>query len=203
MSFLFELLLYLLLVGTALAVVRMRDLFAAAMLTGIFSLVSAGLFTLMDAVDVAFTEAAVGAGISTILILGTLALTERRENQQRTRVLPFVVVGITGAALLYGTADMPSYGDPRAPAHISGVSQEFIEGTEEIGIPNIVTVVLASYRSYDTFGETTVIFTAAIGVMLLLGGRRSRAEDDAEDASSGVFELSSIQKHLREREEEE
>ena len=38
-----------------------------------------------------------------------------------------------------------------------------------MGIPNIVTSVLASYRGYDTLGEVTVIFTAGIGVILLMG----------------------------------
>jgi len=45
---------------------------------------------------------------------------------------------------------------------------------EETGVPNVVTAVLADYRSFDTLGETTVIFTAGIGVMLLLRGRRKR-----------------------------
>ena len=72
---------------TALVIARLEYLFAAAMLTGIFSLLSAGLFTLMDAVDVAFTEAAVGAGVSTVLMLGTLSLTTREEKQSPTRVL--------------------------------------------------------------------------------------------------------------------
>ena len=53
----------------AIAIIRLRDLFAAVMMMGIFSLLSASLFTVMDAVDVAFTEAAVGAGVSTILML--------------------------------------------------------------------------------------------------------------------------------------
>ena len=47
-------------------------------------------------------------------------------------------------------------------------------------IPNVVTVVLASYRGYDTFGETTVIFTAGIGVLLLLGMRRRKLRGVAE-----------------------
>ena len=59
---------------TALIVVRTQNLFAVAMLTGIYSLLSATFFTLLDAVDVAFTEAAVGAGVSTVLMLGTLSL---------------------------------------------------------------------------------------------------------------------------------
>ena len=43
-------------------------------------------------------------------------------------------------------------------------------------MPNVVTSVLASYRGYDTLGEVTVIFTAAVAVMMLLGGRKG---DDA------------------------
>jgi multicomponent Na+:H+ antiporter subunit B len=179
-----ELTLFAFLLAIAVSVARMRDLFAAAMLTGIFSLVSAGLFTLMDAVDVAFTEAAVGAGISTILLLGTLSLTDRKERQQPLRLLPFLVVGLTGAALLYGTMDMPAYGDPTAPIH-NDLTAEFIQGTREtIHIPNVVTAVLASYRGYDTFGETTVIFAAAVGVMALLGGQRRRGSRDDPEAPS-------------------
>ena len=49
-----------------------------------------------------------------------------------------------------------------------------IESGNEIGIPNLVTSVLASYRGYDTLGEITVIFTACIGVLILLG----RSKDD-------------------------
>ena len=70
---------------TAVAVIRMRNLFAATMLMGIYSLLSAGLFVTMDAMDVAFTEAAVGAGISTILMLGTLALVGSEEKAPQHR----------------------------------------------------------------------------------------------------------------------
>jgi len=167
-----EIVLFAFLVVVAVVVAGLRDLFAAAMLTGIFSLLSAGLFTLMDAVDVAFTEAAVGAGVSTVLLLGTLALSAREERKKPLRLLPFLVVGVTGAALLIGTLDMPYYGDPAAPIH-RYVAPEYIAGTErDFGLPNIVTAILASYRGYDTLGETAVIFTAAVGVMLLLVERR-------------------------------
>lgn len=185
-----ELILFVLLFATAVVIARLKDLFAAAMLTGIFSLVSAGLFTLMDAVDVAFTEAAVGAGISTILMLGTLSMTARNENQQPFRWLPLLVVLITGAVLITGTLDMPAYGDILAPAHQHELYTGFIETTrDEIEhIPNIVTVILASIRGYDTLGETTVILTAAIGVMLLLGSRRRNhpapQPDDAPETGS-------------------
>ena len=153
---------------------RLDDLFAAVMLTGIFSLLSAAFFLTMDAVDVAFTEAAVGAGISTVLMIATLAMTRRREKHLDEGIakLPLAVVLVTGAALLWGTADLPRFGDPDAPIH-RYMAPRFIEQSgHEVGPPNIVTSVLASYRGYDTFGETTVIFTAAIGVLALLGRRR-------------------------------
>ncbi|MDX1570641.1 MAG: DUF4040 domain-containing protein, partial [Xanthomonadales bacterium] len=159
----------------ALAVVRLRDLFAVVMLFGIYSLLSAGIFVILDAGDVAFTEAAVGAGISTVLMLATVALTGREEaaGTPRLRILPLLVVVVTGAALIYGTRNMPPFGDPTDPVHTHPIAERYIsQSPEEIGIPNMVTSVLASYRGYDTLGEVVVIFTAGVGVLLLLGIRR-------------------------------
>ncbi|MCH8097609.1 MAG: DUF4040 domain-containing protein [Proteobacteria bacterium] len=171
---------------TALAIVRLRHLFAVVMLTGVYSLLSAGLFVLLDAVDVAFTEAAVGAGISTVLMLGTLALTSRREKVPgRTPLLPLIVVMITGAALLYGTLDMPRFGDPDAPIHRHVAPRYIQKSGTEVGVPNIVTSVLASYRGFDTLGEVTVIFTAGIGILLLLGGTGGRRRKDEETEEEG------------------
>ena len=164
-----------LLMITGFAIVRMRSLLAVAMLTSIYSLLSASLFMVLDAVDVALTEAAIGAGISTILMLATIALTTDREKAPRhTPLLPLVVVISTGAALIYGTLDMPHYGDPDAPVHRRMAAAYLHDTPEEIGVPNVVTSVLASYRGYDTLGEVTVIFTAGIGVLALLGYRIRR-----------------------------
>ena len=167
---------------TALALLKLRNLFAVAMLAGIYSLLSAGLFTALDAVDVAFTEAAVGAGISTILVLGTLALVGHEQKKStRSSVIPLLVVLVTGSILVYGTFDMPPYGDPGNPAHHHVAPHYLEESAHEIGIPNVVTSVLASYRGYDTMGETTVIFTAMVGVLLLMGGLRKRATSGTPD----------------------
>jgi multicomponent Na+:H+ antiporter subunit B len=149
------------------------------MLSGIFSLLCAGLFTVMDAVDVAFTEAAVGAGISTVLMLAALSMTNSKEKVHPTNWGALIVAVLTGALLVYGTQDMPSYGDPGAPVH-NHIAKRYIETSlVEIDVPNMVTSLLASYRGFDTLGETTVVLTACIGVLLLLGGRR-REEDDHE-----------------------
>lgn len=88
------------------------------------------------------------------------------------RSLAFIVVVITGALLIYATVDMPDLADPHSPAS-THVSPRYIEKTvEETATPNMVTSVLADYRGYDTLGETTVIFTAAMACILLLRRRR-------------------------------
>ena len=160
----------------ALAMTRLRNLFAVAMLSGIYSLLSAGLFVVLDAVDVAFTEAAVGAGITTVLMIGTLALTGTEEKiSGRHKIAPLLIVLFTGAALIYGTLDMPAFEDPQAPVH-QHIAPKYLKDTPaETGVPNVVTAVLASYRGYDTLGETTVIFTAGLGVIILLSLRQPKS----------------------------
>lgn len=148
----------------------MRDLFGVVILFGVYSLMTAALFMDLDAVDVAFTEAAVGAGVTTVLMLSTLRLTSRWERRPKhSPLLPLLVVGVTGAALIYATLDAPLLGDPGAPVHRHVAPRYIEQGPVEVGMPNMVTAVLASYRGYDTFGETVVIFTAGIAVLLLLG----------------------------------
>lgn len=153
-------------------IVRVRNLFSVIMLSSVFSLLSAGLFVTMDAVDVAFTEAAVGAGISTVLFLGALALIGDNEKpaQRRPYIALLVMTGMA-SILIYGAMDLPPFGKADAPVHLH-VAPDYISGTAtRIGIPNVVSAVLASYRGFDTMGETGVIFTAGIGVILLLRGR--------------------------------
>ena len=166
------------LVILGIAIIRLGSLFAAVMLTGIFSLVAACLYVSMDAVDVAFTEAAVGGGIATLLFLSTIALTTSQEKTGRKISLPaFFVVMLTGFVLMFGVSDIPTYGDSSAPAH-QYLSDRYVnKSPQEIGVPNMVTSVLASYRGFDTMGEVTVIFTAGIAVLMLLGrGLRNRAK---------------------------
>ena len=178
-----NIILFSMLVLTAFAIVRITRLFAVVMLSGVFSLLSALLFVALDAVDVAFTEAAVGAGISTVLMLGTIALTSRVERpSQRSQTVPFLVVLVVGGGLFYGTLDMPNFGDPNAPAQ-THVKPYYIEqSVDQIDVPNVVTSILASYRGFDTMGEVAVVLTAGIGVLLLLSGlARRRTRRKAEE----------------------
>lgn len=156
-------------VVTAVAIVALKDLFAAVMLSGIYGLLSASFFVLMDAVDVAFTEAAVGAGIAPLLMFAALALSGRFEKSKaRLPLLSAIPCLLIGGLLIWAAFDLPAFADGRAPAHLHVAPRYIVDSVEEIGIPNMVTSVLASYRAFDTFGEVVVIFTAGMGVAALL-----------------------------------
>ena len=128
----------------------------------------------LDAVDVAMTEAAVGAGISTVLLLSALYLVRGDEAEAAfpalaaARARSIVMAG----TLVYGTFGLPAFSDPAAPIHSHVVPRYVNDAVRETGVPNVVTAVLASYRGYDTLGETTVVFTAGAGVIALLRRRR-------------------------------
>lgn len=173
------------LVLVAFVMVRSRHLFVIVMLSGVYSLLSAAFFVSLDAVDVAFTEASVGAGVSTVLMLGAMLLTVRREKPTRTGRTPIAILVITlvGSALIYATLDMPAFGDRSSPAN-SYIGEVYVDRTaKEIAVPNIVTAVLASYRGFDTLGETMVIFTAGLGVILLLGAGSMRGGKAVKDVA--------------------
>jgi len=192
---LFAVFLLTLLVLTAVAIVRTDNLFVAVMLTGIFSLLMAANFFILDAADVALTEAAIGAGITTVLFLGALALTAEYEKSISTgRWLSLGVVAVTTLILIYATFDKPRLGDPQAPVHLH-VAPWYLEQTPQlIDIPNVVTAVLGSFRGYDTLGELNVILTACIGVLFILGGRRGQYSPS--DGTKSLSTIHSLRHHL-------
>jgi multicomponent Na+:H+ antiporter subunit B len=164
-----------LLVIITIAVARQRNLFGVVMLAGTYSFLMASILIALDAVDVAMTEAAVGAGVSTVILLATLHLTRSREYPKpRSAVVPLFVTAVTGAALVWGTLPLPPFGAADTPMH-RNTSPRYMEDAKAGRIaPNVVTAVLADYRGYDTLGETTVIFTAGIGIVMLLRTRRRK-----------------------------
>jgi multicomponent Na+:H+ antiporter subunit B len=159
--------------ATALAIARLRNLFSIVVLSGLYSFLMATVMVVLDAVDVAMTEASVGAGISMVLLLGTLYLTHGDEAPPSHRpYLPLAVAFVTGGLLVYGTLGLPEFGSADGAIHHHVAPRYLEQGPQETGVANVVTAVLASYRGYDTLGETTVIFTAGVGVIALLRRRR-------------------------------
>ena len=165
---------------TVVVLARSRNLFTVVVLGGIYSFLMATVLVALDAVDVAMTEASVGAGISTVLLLGALHLCRSEEAKPvRKPWLPLAVSVTTGAMLVFGTLDLPAFSDPQAPIHTHVVPRYLNDVLRETGVPNVVTAVLASYRGYDALGETTVVFTAGIGVIALLRRRRDARREKA------------------------
>ncbi len=84
------------------------------------------------------------------------------------KITGLIIAIFTGSLLIYAAGDFPRWADPASPAS-TYLSPRFIEKTmEETSVPNIVTAVLADYRSFDTMFETTVIFSAAVACFLIL-----------------------------------
>jgi multicomponent Na+:H+ antiporter subunit B len=159
---------------TVVVLARSRNLFTVVVLAGIYSFLMATTMLALDAVDVAMTEASVGAGISTVLLLGALYLCKSEEAKPvRAPWLPLAVAATTAGLLVFGTLDLPAFSDPAAPIHGHVVPRYLNDVMREVGIPNVVTAVLASYRGYDTLGEVTVVFTAGVAIIALMRRRRN------------------------------
>lgn len=175
-----------LLAVVTVAIIRQRSLFGVVVLASIYSFLMASVMIVLDAVDVAMTEAAVGAGVSTVFLIGTLYLTGSVEMRPvRPTAVPLFIGAATAAILLWGTWGLPAFGIADAPIHLHVAPYYLENSVPKIGVPNVVTTVLADFRSFDTLGETTVIFTAGIGVMLLLRGRRGTNKNKSDQNKTG------------------
>ncbi len=180
-----DLLLFVILVITAVLALSTKDLLTAVALLTAYSLFAALLFAGLSAVDVALVEAALGAGLTGVLFIAAILATTRRSEPRPDRRRRYVVAPLIVAFLglmLYASAGLPDRGDPDAPAHL-GIGRVFLANSlEETETPNVVTALLADYRSMDTLGETLVILTAAMAAALVLMRRESSAGSPSEDA---------------------
>ena len=159
---------------TAVATALFRDVLSAIVVFGAYSLGMAILYTFLLAPDVAMTEAAIGAGVTTILLLLTIARTSRPSSEELFESVNVPAVVVVGAFVLVLLTqllpEMYAVGDPNAPVWSNpDVTQAYLERTyADTGVQNAVTAVLAAYRGFDTFGEAVVVFAAGIATLLVL-----------------------------------
>ena len=164
----------------AFATIMVKDLLSAAIIFGAYSFLMCLLWTEMGAVDVAFTEASVGAGVSTVLFFAAVHQTTRRVGFRKSGRMLSKAVGLMaallmGVVLVIAQADFPGFANPFTPASLH-VSPYYITQTlHDTNVPNMVTSVLADYRGFDTMFETAVIFTAGLAVIAIL--RRYKRDD--------------------------
>ena len=168
-----ELALFGFVLATALATAAFKDVLAAIIVFAAYSLGMAIYYAVLLAPDVAMTEAAIGAGVTTLLLLLTIAKTVRpgRDRLLEEIHLPgLLVVGAFTTVILVTVTSFPAIGSPDAPiiSHPE-VSQYYLEEAyHDTGVENVVTAVLAGYRGFDTFGEAVVVFAAGVASLVVL-----------------------------------
>ncbi|PSP26760.1 cation:proton antiporter [Halobacteriales archaeon QH_2_65_14] len=172
----FEAALFVFVLATALTTAFLRDVLGVIVVFAAYSLGMALFYAFLLAPDVAMTEAAIGAGVTTLLLLLTLVKTVRETEGprfERPNLPALLIMGGLLVALVLTIGDFPALGEAfdskgwvwRNPA----VTQYYIENAyEDTGVTNAVTAVLAGYRGFDTFGEAVVVFSAGIASLLVL-----------------------------------
>jgi multicomponent Na+:H+ antiporter subunit B len=167
-------LLSILIAVSAIALIRVRDLFALVVLLSVYSGLLATMFALLGAVDVAFTEAVVGTSVSTVFFMALMwwinpnELTRFGRHRRLLAAIPALAVG---GVLIYGVNALPAFGDPLAPATVHVAPVYIRSSLADMATPNVVTAVLADYRSFDTLIETAVVLAAALACLLVLQRR--------------------------------
>ena len=171
MIFSFEIPLLILLLMTAAGAIMVKDLISSVFILGSYSFLLALVWAWLGAVDVAFVEAVVGAGLATVFFLMTLFGTHPKDTRIRRSSVPLVAflgLPVLGLLLLYAAEDLPKFSDPQSPANVHVSTAYLKDSLIETDTPNVVTAVLMDYRAFDTLIETAVIFTAGIACALLL-----------------------------------
>ena len=170
---LFNTLILLLLVVAALIALRVKDLLTASVVFAVYSFLMCLLWAEMGAVDVAFTEATVGAGISTVVMIATIFNLKEKVVRLMKKLSLFQF--FWWVLCLFMRPKISPSGVTRRPGFRSPLSSHFISNTGvDTEVPNMVTAVLADYRGFDTMFETVVVFIAGMAVLAILKNSSGR-----------------------------
>jgi multicomponent Na+:H+ antiporter subunit B len=168
----------LLMAVSALAIIFARDIFSVIALLAVYSGLMAVVLALMGAPDVAFMEAVVGPSLSTVFLLGLMWWINPEEATRypaARRLLALIPALALGALLLYGVNALPAFGEPTA-APMLHVSPYYIENAmADMATPNVVSAVLADYRSLDTLIESAVVVAGVLACLLIMMHRDDKA----------------------------
>lgn len=168
--FTLDVILLILLIFCAVTAAMSRNLFGTALILGVYSFILAILWALWGGLDVAFTEAVVSAGAGTIFFIALLWFTHHKTEPKKHSWTDGVLLAVLVVLAIGGFAAMlslPAWGDPSSPPQLHVSAWYLKHSLEHTNTPNVVTSILADYRSFDTLMETAVIFTAAVSCWLL------------------------------------
>lgn len=161
------------LIACTLFITMAKSLLTTVIYLALYSVTICCVYLLMDAPDVAMTEAAIGTCLTTVIFLTILPKVQSEQQLQSTLSLILSAALCSSLALIlcYLGYNMVDYGSHN-PVH-SGDSSYYLSYTKyDIDLPSFVASILASYRGFDTLGETTVIMMAGLAVLLILGSKK-------------------------------
>ncbi len=147
-------------------------------ISNILSAVIVFIYCVLQAPDIAITEAVIGVATSTVLFSLTLLYINKlptKPNQNlnynidiRNRIFIFVLCFLFSLVLIYIIQNFPKQSiDDIMEQKI--ISKIYIKNAiKDFGFSSIVTAIVAGYRAFDTMFENVVIFTACYGFYVLL-----------------------------------
>ncbi len=171
----------------SISLILIQNIFVITLITGFISFFLSILYIMLTALDVAFTEIAIGAGVSTALFLIVIRLSNQYNYFAKPintsvnigkykKIFTLSVLFIFAIILGVSFIDIPVFGDILNPSN-NFLYKDYLESTNTIfNVPNAVTIILGGFRGFDTLGETAVIAIAAIGVYSVLS-----KEEEAKD----------------------
>jgi multicomponent Na+:H+ antiporter subunit B len=158
--------------GCAVSTAVLRKPIASVMAFAAYSLGVSIIWLVLRAPDVGLTEAAVGAGIMTILFLLALTNTVSPDTDHVFESIRWRTVALVGVFVLVLGATvpaLPTIGDPNAAVTGGEVTQYYLDNAyKQTDVKNAVTAVLAAYRGFDTLGEGVVVFVAGVAALSVL-----------------------------------
>lgn len=156
----------------------------------IFSNLVCLTYLLLDAPDVAMTEAAIGVCVSIVILILFVqkCKPDSRKKYHKFDYKRFIYssLSILVLFLLFEELNsvLPNYGDPLSPVN-SNDSSYYIENTmNQTKVPAFVAAILASYRGFDTMGETIVVLIAGLGFMLIMAEKKEEEKMEEKGVTS-------------------
>ena len=181
-------LLILLTVIAAIITVVTPNLLYSVISLGAVGFLLAIVFLFLAAPDIVIVQIGVEVVTLVILIRATLGRDKHMVKVFKPLVgvaLAMALVAVIGLFSIQVFNEFPEFGAPVMERFSDAPSATYLQdGLEETGAPNIVTAVLLDFRAWDTLGEATVLFCAALGTVAILRRKaRISAKRSGDDAA--------------------
>jgi multisubunit Na+/H+ antiporter MnhB subunit len=179
--------LILLMIVGAIVAIETPNLLYSVISIGAVGFLLSMVFLFLSAPDLAITQLAVEVITLVILLRATIRSERDATSGGRNifgRLVAVAIVLILANFSAHMFKEFPAFGQPVTDRFADAPSNTYLrEGLEDTGAANIVTAVLLDYRAYDTLGEATVLFCAAMGALSILRRQARKKRDEPDEES--------------------